>query len=493
MKSHRSIQLIIFTIFIVIAVSFLFGLYFRTIHVDEPILAEQVQSYQKLGFVKAVLFDGMGKGWEIRQYHFHKFFILLGATVSDIFGFNIWILRVIPLLFFIGLIFLLFKYLKINKAQSQELFLIALIVLLVNFTVFEYAFLFRPEIIIATLGFLSFLLLHQFIQSKKVWLAIGSGAVAGLCAFTHLNGLSFILAGGLFLLVLSKWKGAFLFGISAGLVAVLYFFDLNNFAELSAFWEQFRSDPNLNENDFKVLHAIVKIFNEHMRFFWNLPTTAFSVLYLFCLISNFSFFKKEHSTLLWYHLILIVCLSALAQSKTIKYGLIYCPFIILIISISLNKVFANKKISIRSWLQLSVFAIYFLINFGTSIRFMAKDSTNYLIKNNEAYEKYLIKENSSVLTTSSFYFNTYQKYTVHLILAYELLHEIYLKSPRTIEGFYKFAKEQNNDYILLRNRPHNSNMLTLLDFDNLKEGNINFGYEVILKNEEVVILENIEN
>jgi len=105
MKSHRSIQLIIFALFIVAAVSFLFGLYYRTIHVDEPILAEQVQSYQKLGFVKAELFDGMGKDWELRQYHFHKFFILLAATFSDIFGFNIWVLRLVPLLFFIGLIF----------------------------------------------------------------------------------------------------------------------------------------------------------------------------------------------------------------------------------------------------------------------------------------------------------------------------------------------------------------------------------------------------
>ena len=37
-------------------------------------------------------------------------------------------------------------------------------------------------------------------------------------------------------------------------------------------------------------------------------------------------------------------LSALAQSKTIKYGLVYIPFMILIISISLNKILSNKKI-----------------------------------------------------------------------------------------------------------------------------------------------------
>ena len=198
MRKSRRIQLIIFALFIIAAVSFLFGLYFRTIHGDEPILAEQVLSFQKLGFVKAELFDGMGKGWELRQYHFHKFFILLGVLVTKIFGFNIWVLRLVSLFSFIGLIFLFFKYLKTIKAESKHLFVIAMIVLLANFTVFEYAFLFRPEIMIATLGFLSFLLLHQFIQSEKIWLLIGSGAVAGFCAFTHLNGLSFILTGSLF-------------------------------------------------------------------------------------------------------------------------------------------------------------------------------------------------------------------------------------------------------------------------------------------------------
>jgi hypothetical protein len=98
-------------------------------------------------------------------------------------------------------------------------------------------------------------------------------------------------------------------------------------------------------------------------------------------------------------------------------------------------------------------------------------------------------KDAKVLTTGSFYFNGYQNYTVHLILAYELLHEVYLKTPRSKEGFYKFANEHKNDYILLRNRTRNSNMLSLLEFDSLQQGVVNFGYKVVFKNDEVVILE----
>jgi hypothetical protein len=466
-------------------------LYFRSINGDEVILAEQVLSLQKFGFVKAELFDGMGKGWEIRQYHFHKFFILLSAFISSIFGFNIWILRVIPLLFFIGLIFLLFRYLKNKNLESKLILGATLIVLLACFTITEYAFLFRPEIIVASLGFLSFLLLYQFIQSDNIWLCIGSGAVAGLATFTHLNGASYIMAGGLLLLINSRWKGAFLFGLSATLISLLYFYDLNDIAELTAFWEQFRSDPNLSESDFKIFHAFIKVFNEHMRFFWNVPTAGFSLLYLFCLITNFSYFKKNHSTLLWYHFILIGCLSAIAQSKTIKYGLIYYPFMVLVISIAINRYFTKSNNNNQSWLQLSLLAIYFFTNIGFTIWSMTGDSTNYLVKKNAEYADYMPKKDANVLTTERFYFDSYQNYTVHLILAYNLLHEIYLKTPRSKEGFYNFAKKQHNDYILLRNLPINKNMHSLLDFDNLQQGTINFDYRVIFKDNDVVIMERI--
>ena len=493
MKTTKAIRNIFFGLSIFTFAVFLLGLFHRTIHYDEPILAEQVLSFQNLGFIKAELFDGMGKDWEVRQYHFHKFFIFSGVAVTKFFGFNIWVLRSLTFIFFIGLLVSLVAYLKTEKYHNKLIYPILFTVLLINITFFEYSFLFRPEIIIAAMGFFSFFLLHLFFKRKNSWLIIGSGTVAGLAAFTHLNGLSFIMTGGLLLLIHRKWKESFLFGTTAGLVTLFYFIDLNSFAELSAFWEQFRSDPNLNENDFKVLHAIGKILNEHMRFFWNLPTAAFSAVYIFCLVFNFSYFKKEHPILLWYHFILIACLAAIAQSKTIKYALVYYPFMVLIISISMHNFFIDRKFDRRFWIQTGLFVVYFVINFSAAILFMSKDTTNDLIKKNEIYSEHMLKENANVLTTASFYFNSYQKYNIHLILAYELLHEIYLQTPRSKEGFYDFARSRGNDYILLRNLPLNSNMLTLIEFDKLKEGMVNFGYRVIFKNEKVVILEKEDN
>ena len=490
MRKRRVIRIAIFTLLFVVLTVFIVGLYFRTFHGDEIILAEQVLSLQENGFVKAELFNGMGKGWEIRQYHYHKFFILFGAFITSIFELDIWVLRTISLVFFIGLIFLLSRYLKINATSDPLIIGITLTVLLINSTIFEYAFIFRPEIMVAALGFLSFLLLFEFTRHDNIWICIGAGAIAGLAAFTHLNGLSYILAGGLILLFFSRWKGALLFGFSAGLIALLYFFDLQSTVELTAFWEQFRSDPNLSESDLKVLHAFLRIFNEHMRFFWNPPVIAFSLLYLFCLVSNFSHLKKEHPMLLWYHLILIACLSAIAQSKTVKYGLIYFPFMVLIISIAFYRMYNDSGYKIRLViLSLALFAIYLFTNFGFSIRNMTKDSTAYLMNKNEVYSKYLTKENANVLTTQSFYFNSYENYNLRLILAYELLHEVYLKTPRSKEGFFRFASEGHNDYILLRNRPNNRNMLSLIEFDDLLSGASCFGYKIIFKDREVVIME----
>ena len=491
MKNDRKHSLILIFLLITTLVIFLFRLYLRSINGDEVILAEQVLSLQKFGFVKAELFDGMGKGWEIRQFHFHKFFIFLSAFISSIFGFNIWLLRLIPLMFFIGLIFLLFKYLKTVIPENKLILGGVLIVLLACFKITEFAFLFRPEIILASLGFLSFLLLFQFFEKKNIWLCIGSGAIAGLAAFTHLNGVSYIMAGGLLLLINSRWKGAFLFGLSATLVSLLYFYDLNSMAELTAFWEQFRSDPNLSESDFKIFHALIKVFNEHMRFFWNVPTAGFSLLYFFCLITNFSYFKKNHPTLFWYHLILIGCLSAIAQSKTVKYGLVYYPFMVLVISIAMNRFFTNSNTKKQKWLHGGVLAIYFITNIGFTIWSMTGKSTAYLIQKNQAYTKLMTKKEAGVFTTESFYFNSYQNFTIHSILAYSLLHEIYLQTPRTQEGFYNFAERNHNDYILVRNRAINRDLLTLIDFDKLSKGAINYNYKVIFKDSEAVIMEYI--
>lgn len=73
---------------------------------DEAILAEHSYTLLREGVVKSYMFEGMGLGWEQKQYHYHKLFIFLGALFVE--PLNIVNLRAIS--FFFAFVFFSFIF-----------------------------------------------------------------------------------------------------------------------------------------------------------------------------------------------------------------------------------------------------------------------------------------------------------------------------------------------------------------------------------------------
>lgn len=317
---------------IILMIFYIASLFFRFPHGDEAILAEQSYWLQKIGFVKSEMFTGFGFGWEFIQYHYHKLFILVGALFIKIFGVSITALRLNVLFAFCLLYYFIYQYLKINFDDKNKLILyfnVFFIFSIIQYHLFYYSFIFRPEIQVVSCGFISFYFISKFIKEQKLSLVIFAGLFAGLSLLFHLNGLVFVFSGFFFLIYKSKRKEAIYFSIVSIITSLFYFFNIHNVQEFNHFLFQFTNDPNLHKEDFSILLKLNKIISEHKRYFHSPKEIVLSLLFLFVLITNFkniNLKKSYNKDLFIYTLFVMLFLAIFAHDKTDKYSVLFIPF-----------------------------------------------------------------------------------------------------------------------------------------------------------------------
>jgi len=478
-------KILLFCLF-ALSVVFVFSFFHRTTNGDEAIIAEHAYHFNQQGFVKSVMFEGMGENWEIRQYHYHKLFVLCGAVVLKATGLSLFSLRSLSFIFFLLSLYVVWLYMKSDKGENKiGEFMIYTLILLINSLVFEYSFLYRPEIMVMSLGFISFYFLNSGLQIPKLKFIVLSGIFAGLGALTHLNGLSFIFAGFVLLLLNKRFKSAFIFGIVATSMSLLYFFDIASITELKAFWAQFSHDPNLSKDDFSILGSIMKVINEQMRFFWNIFIIPFSLTFILTLIFLFKTLKTNHRNLLFYFFALLIGLASVSHGKTVKYAILYFPYMCLIITLGIryiNKISLVKKVVL--YVGLSLFAF---INLTATAMQLIKSIDS--VARAEEISKYMPKKQTAILCREYFFFNQIDNYTIHIPMAFELLYNKYLQREPTKEDFFTFAEKNKNQYIVIDKYADSEIIMKLVDFYNLKEKQKCFNYEVIKKTKDFAVLE----
>jgi hypothetical protein len=432
------------------------------------------------------LLDGMGLNWETRQYHYHKFFTISSTPFINIFGFSLINFRIFTL-FFLGIfLFFVSKFLKSQQVYYHALaFPVFCIIFLSQAVFLEFGTIYRPETMVMTLVFVSFYLLVYSIQKNKSYPIYIASVLAGLSAFTHLNGLSAMFAGFVFLLFERKFVHAFGFGLVAGLTFCLYFFDITNPEVFKAFWHQFTTDPNLSSADFSIWTPFIKIANEHMRLFWNPSIAIFSVLLIFCLVFFFRSIKTEQKSLLVYFLALFVGLAGLSHGKTVKYAIIYFPYIALIITFVIFKIANQSKIKRTAFA--SLLGLYFLINFYFGFQYVSKFQ-NRIERARMLCSKIPVKK-TNLFALEYFYFDEMKNFNIHSHLAFELKYEKYDIRQTTEKDFYDFAGEQNNQYIVIDKLLEVKATLDMLNFDSLNTGDLKYNYKVIEKAPDYAILE----
>lgn len=409
----------LYLVFFAAIMVFLASLVNRSIHNDDAWLGEQAYWLTKAGYVKSELLRGLN-GYEDQQFVYHKLFIWIGALAITVFGFNLFVLKSVSLVFLIVFFFIFRNFIQKILKLEKGIILVMLILIIVNPLIFNYGFIYRPEIMLMTLGFCSFIYLYLANKDFNGKHALLAGVFAGLSFLTHLNGISIAVTGFIILLIFKQYRLCVLYSVSAFLVSCFYYIDLNTVAAFNKFIYQFHNDPAITDNDYSgIMEYVGNLLSEHKRFLRGPKTLLFSLIVILLLIIGHKGLKK-HSFLKIYIVLLIVIFATLAQSKTNRYMLIYMPYLLLIIGLCMQNV-SNERSKKYIYSVVIVFFIYCVFNVGLNISTFS-DNFNAIRDHKEISIKHGL-ENEKMVGPMAFIFQQINHQQIHSVRLYLFLKE----------------------------------------------------------------------
>ncbi len=426
---------------------FLLSIPSRKPHIDDAWLGEHSYWLVNEGVVKTKLMTGIANGDERLILH-HKLFTLQGALVIACCGFSLPVLKSISLvylIFLVGMLFFIYKNHWFTKPKSLSLILL---LLLSNPLIFEFGFVFRPEIMLALLGLISaFLIIKPDLSKISKSNAFISGLIAGLSLTTHLNGSVFIASGFLFLLMKRKWSLAFIFAAGSIITSLIYFYDFQSFNDISYWIHQLTFIPSDNTNIGVFKTLLISILDEQRRYFHSPKEIIFTTLIVVSLFLSWKKLKKEQSPLLLYTLLTVLSMSVLALNKTSKYFIMVLPFIILIISRSyfiVSELKNKKKLSIFN----TTLLLYLVISILYNLDFVLN---KFDPKLNAAVTKAYAGSNPQeirVLAPMEFIFNEIEQYE-RIVSLMSFNERLKINQDLTGRELLRQAKEENINLVLL--------------------------------------------
>jgi len=422
-----------------------FSLWHRWLDHDEAMLGEHSYWFLKLGYYRSVLHEQLPNNWAVIQYSTHKFFVVLGSLSVAIFGWSIEALRIIPFIFSVNLLLILYKYSKKYATIDVSLMSRWVLIVMIFQAMFFAAFIrYRPETMLMTLGLLNFILLERYLTAGKIKFLIGAGVLGGLALFTHLNASAYVGATGLILLAQRKVIPAAIYGVVAALFGALYLHNMIAPDEFQAFLIQYRANPNLSDADWHWYSPIVKMLSEHLRFFHSPREIATSLLAIISLIGSWQWIKKEMKLLLSYLLLTILILGALSRQTPIYY-LIYLPYLAVIIAAHLSRFERLTKF----WKYLTVTCVVaFVIAESVYNVQLIQRRSNTAARTQEMADQ--IPPGSKVLAPLGFLFNALdQGYEIRSFKAFKFHIRNYDQYEDSYEGMVSFLNDSNNDFIIL--------------------------------------------
>ncbi len=477
-----------YLVFVLLAVVYLLGFYFREPNLDEGIIAEWAYWLANTGVAKSVLYTPMQTGTEHVIYVYHKLFTWLGALLIKIFGMELMPLRLMVLSFLIVLLAAIKSFGRyfVDEAHQKLHFFVATVVLLCFDAVFRFSFTFRPEIMLSALGFLSFLFAYRAIKELKPVLAAISGLFAALGFLTHLNGIAFLVAGFVFLLWHKQYKAWFLYCVMAGFVSLFIFADDISSQFLSHFLQALNDSPDTTSAEFVWYGPILKIINEHQRFFHSPIEISLTVTLIAGLVLFNKLTKQQIKPLLQYTLILIIALGSLTHGKTAKYLLLIVPFMVLIISHFVLKI--NELNAWKRNIFTGVLILYFVVQ---GIFISQQFYPHHNVKQYGVAILENIPKSSKVLGNSNLVFAGVGEYHLHADLTFEFIAD-QQNIKKNIINYLDFANKQGEHYVVftkMYTRPKYWNELMELQLK--PNSNIANIYNVFYISADVVILKQV--
>jgi len=482
--------------FLCIQIAFyIYSLPGREPDIDDAWIGEPAYWMLKDGHARSELMRGWTNQDERILIH-HKLMTLLGYSVVKVFGFSLYSFKSVSLFFFVFFL-IIFYYLTVyrKKILNRRQFLIAAIFFFTFHYTFKFSFIFRPEILMMFLTFISFFVLERAVRDKNNSISFGliAGILSGLCAVAHLNGIAVIAAGGILLLINRKWKQVISFSIGSIVGFSLYFYDFSMEYGF-AFWKNQLFQSVMGESPEKAnvfIYMANSLLKEHMRFFHDGSIIGFSLLFIIMFTAGFRYLKTKYRIMLQYTIILMIIVALLFTQKSRQYILIYLPFLVIFISVCLDKWLCSRTdlsawIYKKGWNIVVVLVILSFVggseyyNYRTTKNKFNPTAVRSMIKTN-------IKGNTSelkIVAPMEFIFNEILYFKS---IQGERLYTTLQQFDKTItgKGFIEKAQSFEIDYIIL-SKPYIDN----LGMGKLEKEEVILNYRVVYRSPDLIMLKN---
>jgi len=481
-----------------IGLLFTFSLYQRAPHIDDAWIGEHAYWVSETGLARSELMRGVNMQEQQLVVH-HKLLVYQGAAFIKIFGFSLYTLKSVSLVYFILFLLAFFHFFN-KRILSYNETLFGILLLMTNAIFFEYSFVYRPEIPIMTLGFFSYILLDNAINKSGSgqWCIIGSGLIAGLSFSTHLNGVIFLVSGFMLLLWNRKYLYSIIFVASSIPTVFIYFIDMLSVSKFQLWYQQMFNSPSIDSNVFTgtISDIFSRILKTLMLFLHSPKEISFTLFILSTYLLTYKHLK-QHKNLLRYSILLMLTLALFAVHTSSKYLLLYMPYLFIISILSIRYIFdqaksltffnsiSNRRAVIKIISAIVLIYLAIQVIYDTRISFDKFDSNKHHI----LIEQYVKGQTDSlnIIAPMVFIFNEIASFNR---IQSDMCYGEFSKSDSSIykEGFLRLVGFYENDYIFLRNRyikHFGINEMT-------DEEVIKCKYMVLLRTEDNVILRKID-
>lgn len=415
----------------------LFTCYRRAEHFDDAWFAEQSYWLVRDGWVRSELFRGQN-GWEDRIYVFHKLFIYVGAAFMRVAGFSLAASKLLTTSCGIAAGWLIWQYGRRGTRQQQWL---AVILYFGCGTIIRYFSVNRPEIMCMLLGFGSYIALDRLPGKHSG--ALLAGGLAGLAALTHLNGLIYLVAGGIWLIVRAGWQPAIRFSLIGGLTLSLYAVDALVDGRFDMMIRQFIDDPATQSN-FKLTDKLMVMVNYHQLFFHSHNEISLSVLALLCLLV-FRRTVQFTQPVLQYLASLIVAFWLLTKSNFDFYYILFVPWLAILTATCMTAHLPEQPVWQRRVGQGLLIGYFGFSLFSIGNALVENYTQPYVPSYNSVLAQHMPRHQTKIIAPISFFFGQMDTYKIHGLSYYSALNN---RAPLPLDEFFRRAEREHVEYVV---------------------------------------------
>ncbi|KQS23783.1 hypothetical protein [Dyadobacter sp. Leaf189] len=369
---------------------------------DDAWFGEQSYWLEREGVIRSEYFRGL-LGWEKQILVSHKFFLLFGSVLIKFFGHHLPVLQFTGLIFFCIVLAELVYYVRIREQSLRTWYLPAVLILIfANRLLVKMSFENRPEMMLAALGFGSFLLIQG--KRRPVLRNMLAGIFAAMAFLCHLNGIIFLIAGFVALINSKQYKSAFVFTISGGIVACLYWLDVALANNGFSIWSyQFSGDP-ATQDALGLSSKLLQLATYPRLFFHSPEQISISLLFAFLLWKQWGFVSQLPVMLRVYSLTLFFSFWLITKANGALYLVLFIPFmLVLIYELYKLRPFSSPALKL-------IMVAYFLISvFGMGQIIYRNFTMEYLPLSYEKLRPH-IEDQYVGFVPLTFFFNEYEEY-----------------------------------------------------------------------------------